>query len=85
MSKKVVGIEKKVSGKTQKEYFMLHTTEDFNEKDKESSTGVKTASEYVPADVMPDNITIGCQVNFYYEKGFQDKAFLVGVQVVASK
>lgn len=63
-------------------YQLIYYTENFTDYEKDSSTlyeGVKVGQEY--SKLVYSNLKPGDKVKFYYEKGFQDKAFLDYIKV----
>lgn len=78
MSKQVVGIEKRIT-KSDKEYIMLHTM-DLEKKD--GLIGNTVSSEYVSMDKVPVDLKVGDTVNLYFDKGYQDKAFLSFIDII---
>lgn len=63
-------------------YQLIYYSENFTDYDKETSKayeGVKVGQEY--SKTVYPNLKPGDKVKFYYEKGFQDKAFLDFVKV----
>ena len=78
MAKKIVGIEKRIT-KSDKIYYMLHVLSD---EVKEGLVGNIVSSEYVSADKLPENLKVGDTVNLYFDKGYQDKAFLSFIDII---
>lgn len=78
MSKQVIGIEKRTT-KSDKQYIMLHT---MDLEEKEGLSGHTVSTEYVSMDKFPNELKVGDIVNFYFDKGYQDKAFLNFIDII---
>lgn len=76
----VVGIEYRQSKKG-KPYKRLHLSSAFT--DPKYGVGSRTQVEYVSAEACPVDIAVGNTVTLTYGRGFDSKAYVNGVHIVA--
>lgn len=76
----VVGIEYRQS-KAGKPYRMLHLSSAFS--DPKYGVGSRTQVEYVSGQACPADIAVGNIVELAYGRGFDGKAYVNGVHIVA--
>lgn len=80
---KIVGIKQMLKKDTKDQYYYnLYYTQPFSQYDVDNAvnlSGVCVGTEFAREDY---GVHVGDEVEFLYTKGFQDKAYLVGVKVV---
>ncbi len=77
---KILGIEQR-KNKNGGIYFYLHLGRAFKTEDE--GIGMKVASEYVRADIMPADLAVNDTVRLEFERGYEDKAYLSDIVKIA--